>query len=383
VKVKRPKTKHLLTFLQHLIGPFNFKHFPWGLAVASLLLSGLGCFFITSAASSALALRHAIFAGLGVALFAIFAVIDYHHLASLAAPLYALGLTLLLFLPLLGAEINNATRWYDLGVIHLQPSEPVKISVILVLATYYSCKGASHLWRDILLPLFLCIIPSVLIIIQPDLGTAILILSLFFVMAFLAEIPWKYFLYTTAAAVIILVASWSTPGVIRDYQKQRLLSFIDPASQPNSPAAYNARQTTLAISGGGLSGQGWGRGQLTQLRRIPERHTDFIFPVIAEEWGFYRTSAVVLFYTFFLVMIGWTAVKAKDKLGELLAGGIFSLFTIQGFLHIAISLRLAPITGLTLPLVSYGGSSIVVSFVLLGIIASIMTHSTYTPLDYS
>jgi rod shape determining protein RodA len=161
---------------------------------------------------------------------------------------------------------------------------------------------------------------------------------------------------------------------LRDYQRRRVLAFIDPSSDPDSVAAYNAEQAVMAIRSGGLHGQGWGRGVLNRLGRVPERYADFIFPVIAEEWGFWRTALVMAGYWIFTCLIAWVAWTARDPMGRLLASGVLTLFVVQSFLHMAISLRLAPITGLTLPLVSYGGSSLLSTYAGLGLVASVATH---------
>jgi len=165
----------------------------------------------------------------------------------------------------------------------------------------------------------------------------------------------------------LAVCAWITPGALKDYQKERLISFIDPERNPNSSASYNARQATLAVTGGGPTGQGWGQGMLNRLRRVPERHTDFIFPVVAEEWGFFRSAAVILLYLLLFV-------TTDELFGRLVAGGVFTIFAFQSLLHVAISLRLAPITGLTLPLISYGGSSLVSTLGGLGLMASVAMH---------
>ena len=151
---------------------------------------------------------------------------------------------------------------------------------------------------------------------------------------------------------------------------------MDPDKNPSSSASYNARQATLAIAGGGIGGQGWGEGLLNRLRRVPERHTDFIFPVIAEEWGFARTSVVMVFYLLVMVQLARIALETPDPFAGLLVGGVLTVFGFQALLHMAISLRLAPITGLTLPLVSYGGSSLVCTFGGLGIVASVAMRPT-------
>jgi rod shape determining protein RodA len=206
-----------------------------------------------------------------------------------------------------------------------------------------------------------------------------LFLPVFFGVAFLAGVPFRNLALVAAAGCVLLVGAWLTPGVLHDYQKRRLTAFINPGANPHSAAAYNARQATLAVAGGGWTGQGWGEGVLNRMRRIPERHTDFIFPVIAEEWGFVRSTAFIAFYLLLLGLIARIAWDTHGQFGRLLVGGILTLLAVQGLLHLAISLRLAPITGLTLPFISYGGSSLVVSMAGLGLVAGVRIRSEFVP----
>lgn len=352
-----------------MTGPVKLRRFPWPLFLGALLLCVLGAVFIASAASFALARRHLVFTALGAFAFILMVLPDYRHYAALAAPLYTLGIVSLIMLRFFGVEINNARRWFSFGPVNLQPSELMKVFLVLSLATYFACRPRLDRLRDLLPPLALTLVPVALIITQPDLGTALVMLLLFFAVAFLAGAPLKNLAVLTGIGLLLTAAAWHTPGMIREYQKQRLTGFINPAANPHSPAAYNARQATLAIAGGGWYGQGWGQGQLTQLRRIPERHTDFIFPVIAEEWGYLRTAAFTAYY-FLIGLLLWKMTSdADDFFARLLIGGAGSLFVLQGALHMAISLRLAPITGLTLPLISYGGSSLLATMTALGVAA--------------
>ncbi len=369
-------------FLRNFIGDLKLRRFPWFLFIAAVLLCGLGAIFIASAASFHYAKRHLIFSVIGVIVF-LFAIIpDYRHLPVLAVPFYVIGLSSLILLRFYGIEVNHARRWFSLGPINFQPSELMKLFLVIALATYFSYRTRIDRFRDILLPIAITLAPVFFILIQPDLGTCLVLVALFMVVAFLGGIQWRKLLTLIIIGIALLAAAWYTPGVLRPYQKQRLTSFINPAAAPHSPAAYNARQATLAIAGGGWFGQGWGQGRLTQLKRIPERHTDFIFPVIAEEWGYLLTAAFVAYY-FFIVFLLWKMTRdTNETFARLLMGGITGLFAIQGTMHMAISLRLAPITGLTLPLVSYGGSSLVTVMAAFGLAANAyMRHDQFSDLS--
>ena len=360
-----------MRFILSLVGRFNLKRMPWVLLGAAVLLALIGALFITSAQSASFAKRHLLFMLIGIVAFLCVALFDYRHLAGLSVPLYAAGMLALALLPLLGVSVNRARRWYDLGVFHAQPSEPMKYIVVLVVATYFAYRARLDRLRDLAVPLVLTLAPMLLVARQPDLGTAMLFLPSFFAMAFLARVPTRNLALLAVAGGLLALAAWFTPGVVKDYQKDRLISFIDPQRNPNSSASYNAVQATLAVTGGGLTGQGWGQGRLNRLRRIPERHTDFVFPVIAEEWGFIRTTTVVAFYLLVIVFLGRITRSTRDRFGHLLSGGVMTVFGFQCLLHMAISLRLAPITGLTLPLISYGGSSLVSTFAGLALVASV------------
>jgi rod shape determining protein RodA len=308
---------------------------------------------------------------IGVAAFFCVALFDYRNLASLSVPLYIAGMLALALLPLLGVSSHRAKRWYDLGPFNAQPSEPMKYVIVLIVATYFTCRRRIDRLRDLAVPLALTGAPMLLIIRQPDLGSAMLLLPSFFVIAFVAGVPLRNLIVLVLAGALLAVAAWFTPGALTDYQKGRLIGFVDPDRDPNSPASFNAARATLAVTGGGATGQGWGQGRLNRLRRIPERHTDFIFPVIAEEWGFFRTSGMVALYILIMVFLARIASRTHDRFGRMVSVGVLSVFAFQSLLHMAISLRLAPITGLTLPLVSYGGSSLVSTFGGLGLISSV------------
>jgi rod shape determining protein RodA len=347
---------------------------PWHLLLLAVLLSGIGAAFIRSSHSALFAQKHLVFAGAGCIVFMALAFLDYRHLSNAAPLLYAAGLGSLAALFVLGVTVNYARSWFDLGFVSVQPAEPMKYVLAIVLADYFGTRRRVDRLRDLLPPLVLAGAPTLLIMAQPDLGTALVMVPVFLGVAFLAGAPVRNLVIVVAAGCVLLVAAWFTPGLLKDYQRSRLLSFVDPARNPDSPAAYNAEQATMAVSAGGLTGQGWGQGVLTHLGRIPEQYADFIFPVIAEEWGFMRTAPLVCLYLLIAVLLARAARATWDPFGRLLIGGVLTIFVVQSLLHIAISLRLAPITGLTLPFVSYGGSSLVSTFAGFGLVASVRVH---------
>ena len=352
------------------MGRPQLSRLPWSLPVLALALAGVGALFITSAHSYGLGLRHAVFTGIGLFFFTAAALFNYRHLPALSIPLYVAGIVALALLPLFGTG-PGARRWYDLGIVNVQPSVPMKLVVVVALADFFSRHRHPTFTRGILPALALTVVPTGLIVMQPDLGTAILFVPLFFVVSFLAGARIRHLLVLVLAGAIIASAAWFTPGVIKEYQKRRVRGFLFPETMPNSSAVYNAQQATLAIASGGWYGRGWGEGRLSQLGRIPESHTDFIFAVIAEEWGFAGAAPIIAAYLALVGAMCRVTARARDRFGRLLAGGVTSILAVQILLHLAIALRLAPITGLTLPLISYGGSSLVTTFAGLGLTANV------------
>jgi len=360
--------------IRHITGRVFPKRMPLHVLLLALVLTCIGAAFIRSAHHATYAYKHLVFAGIGCVAFVALSLFDYRHLRGIALPLYGAGVLALAGLPFLGVVVNNARRWYDLGLFHAQPSEPMKYLLVIALADYFRMRPRRERLRDMPLPLALTVVPMLLIVIQPDFGTALILLPVFFGMAFLGGVKVRNLAILAVGGCVLLAAAWLIPGALKDYQKERVMGFIDPARNPDTPAAYNARQATIAISAGGLKGQGWGQGVLNRLGRVPERHTDFIFPVVAEEWGFVRTAPLILLYLLVVFVLAQLARTTREPFGRLLIGGVLIVFAVQSLLHMAISLRLAPITGLTLPLISYGGSSLVSTYAGLGLAASVRMH---------
>jgi rod shape determining protein RodA len=356
------------------VGRVSAAQFPWLLLAIALVLTLIGCAFIYSAESLGMALRHMVFAGVGCGVFFVLSLFDYRHLRGVVPVLYVLGLVSLAGLFLFGTTINFARRWYDVGFFHVQPSEPMKYLLVVVLADYLRSRERLDRLRDLVGPAVIVGAPMLLVTKQPDLGTALIFGALFFAMTFLAGVPVRNLLLLFALGVAMLAAAWFTPHVLEDYQRDRLEGFLNPEADAESDAAYNAKQAITAVAAGGLKGQGYGRGVLNRLGRIPESYADFMFPVIAEEWGFERTAPFACIHLLLVLVLGRIAWKTREPFGRLIVGGVLCLLALQSFLHMAIALRLGPITGLPLPLVSYGGSALLSTFGGLGLVASVRTH---------
>lgn len=313
---------------------------------------------------------------LGIVLFFFFSNFDYRRLWDVTYFLYGFCLLLLFLVLALGIVRLGAQRWLKFIWFSIQPSEIVKLAMVIFLARYFSTKSAGDLslqvdragpLRSLILPLLFTALPMGMIIEQPDLGSGIMLLVIFMIMLYLAGVRLKYILIFLLVIIACLPVLWH---LLRDYQKDRLLVFLNPNIDPLG-AGYTVIQSKIAVGSGGLFGKGWLSGTQSQLRFLPESHTDFIFATFAEEWGFLGCAALLLLY-YLLISKGISiARRSADNFGRLLASGISAMLGIQVFINIAMNLGLAPVVGLPLPLMSYGGSSMFLTFISLGILANI------------
>jgi len=313
---------------------------------------------------------------LGLALFFLMSNMNYRRLWDATYFLYGLAILLLLLVFLLGIVRLGAQRWLKFIWFNFQPSEITKLIMVIFMARYFSAKSIDDvslkvnkmgIVRGLLLPLIFVALPVGLIIEQPDLGSATIIFFVFIAMVFIAGVRFRYIMIFIALILLSLPVFWQ---VLRGYQKERLLVFLNPNIDPLG-AGYTVIQAKIAIGSGGIFGKGWLSGTQSQLHFLPESHTDFIFATFAEEWGFLG-SCLVLFLYYLLIREGiLIAQRTSDKFGKLLALGISLMLGIQVFINVAMNLGLAPVVGLPLPLMSYGGSSIIVTFIALGILVNI------------
>ncbi len=287
------------------------------------------------------------------------------------APLaYAVGLLLLIAVALFGEVVNGARRWLDLGFIRIQPSELMRLAVPLVLAWYLHQKQESLRSLDYAIAIVLLALPVGLILRQPDLGTALLIAASGFFVIYLGGLSLKLI----AAVAVLAVASapliWH---LLHDYQRRRILIMLDPSSDPLG-AGYHIIQSTIAVGSGGLTGKGWMKGTQTHLDFLPERSTDFIFAVLAEEFGLIGNLLLLLLYTA-IVYRGLTlAARAPTLFGRLLAAALVLTFFVYAFVNMGMVSGILPVVGVPLPLVSYGGTSMVTVLLGFGIVMSVATH---------
>ncbi|MFA5090161.1 MAG: rod shape-determining protein RodA [Candidatus Omnitrophota bacterium] len=312
----------------------------------------------------------------GAALFLYMSNLNYRHLWDVAYLLYALAILFLLLVFMLGIVRLGAQRWIRLAWFNFQPSEVAKIAVVIFMARYFSTKSVQEtalrvsrfsLWRSLFIPFFFMAAPIVLIIEQPDLGSGAMVLAIFLAMLYLSGVKLGYIWASLGAMLAMLPFVWH---FLRDYQKDRLMVFLNPNIDPLG-AGYTIIQSKIAIGSGGFFGKGWLSGTQGQLRFLPESHTDFIFATFAEEWGFFGCCLLLLLYYLLIRQGIMIALRTADDFGKLLALGISSMLGLQVAVNIAMNMGLAPVVGLPLPLMSYGGSSVCVTFISLGILASI------------
>ncbi|MFC1653859.1 rod shape-determining protein RodA [Patescibacteria group bacterium] len=334
-----------------------------GIIVPAIILT---IFSLTSIGSISpqLIQQQAIYIGLGLVAFALFSLMDYHIYGFFTWSWYAASIILLLATFIFGDSTRGSIRWIDLGFFRFQPSEFVKPLLIIFLSVYMA-RSKTHL-KNYFNLLFASIFPLLLIFLQPDLGTAIILGVIILSQLFISKFPKKYIFLTLLPIMLISPVVFS---FLKPYQVQRLQTFIDPKKDPLG-SGYNSIQSVIAVGSGKLVGKGLGHGTQSQLNFLPERHTDFIFAAIAEEFGFVGAIVVILAYLWMLKTILEISENTKDKTSRLLCVGVFTALSIQVFVNIGMNMGILPITGITLPLVSVGGSSIISTAMLLGIVVN-------------
>lgn len=308
--------------------------------------------------------------------------IDYRRFYDAAYVLYAINILLLIVVFVAGRHALGARRWIELGGLSFQPSEITKLAVILMLGRYFS--EARPKWsfsfinnlqvfsRDLAVPFFWTAVSMLLIFKQPDLGTAILIFGIFFVILFASGIEYRYVLGFVGVCLAAVPFAWN---ILKPYQKDRLLVFLNPNIDPLG-AGYTIIQSKIAIGSGQLFGKGWLAGTQNQLNFLPERHTDFIFSVVGEEWGLLGTLALV-FCFFALIHSGLKiAEQVKDRFGVLVTVGIVSILALQVIVNVGMVMGMFPVVGLTLPFVSYGRTSFLTFAVMMGFLLNLSKHRT-------
>lgn len=344
---------------------------PLLLLLLALSVYGLVVLYSASGQNDYYMKRQMIFFGLAYGVMFTVAQVRLNTIESWAVWFYSAGVVLLVLVLFYGVGAKGAQRWLSLGGFRFQPSEMLKLAVPIMVATYLSRRILPPRFKHVFWTLALVGVPTLLIMRQPDLGTSLLIASSGLLVLFFAGLPWKYVFY---AIGLVLVNAWPIwTFVLRDYQKQRILTLLNPEADKLG-AGWNIIQSKTAIGSGGIEGKGWMNGTQSQLDFLPESHTDFIIAVLAEEFGL---QGVLLLLCLYLLILGrglWIAAQAQSSFARLLAGSITFTFFIYIFVNIGMVTGLLPVVGVPLPLVSHGGTSIVTLMMGFGILMAVSTE---------
>lgn len=349
-----------------------FKHIDSILMSCLLFTLLVGLFVLYSASGQNFERVNAQLINISIALITMWLVANVQPqlMERMAFPLYLLGILLLLGVALFGDISHGARRWLDLGVIKIQPSELMRLAMPMMLAWYFSRRETVLRVTDFIIAFVILVIPVLFILKQPDLGTSLLISASGFFVIFLAGLSWRFIIGGSLAIAAMMPIFWS---MLHDYQRRRVLILIDPTQDPLG-AGYHIIQSTIAQGSGGLMGKGWLNGTQSQLDFLPERTTDFIFSVFSEEFGMVGNLLLLLLFSLIIFRGIVIASQARNTFSRLLAGSITMTFFIYIFVNIGMVSGILPVVGVPLPLISYGGTSMVTILLGFGILMSIHTH---------
>lgn len=352
------------------------QYFDWGLLCLTAMVAGMGLITLYSAlnagdqsAQSLLFTKQLIWYGAGLIGMVASFLFSYKSIERWGHVIYVISVGLLLCVIFFGKFVAGSKRWLILGPMSIQPSELAKIAVIVILSRYYAKQVNTNGFsiRELMTPVVLTLIPFALIVRQPDLGTAMVVGLIAASMTVFAKIEKRTFICLSAGAILAGPAAWL---FLKGYQKQRILTFLDPNRDPLG-AGYHIIQSKIAIGSGMLAGKGFLKGSQNALSFLPEHHTDFIFSVLAEEWGFIGALTVIMI---FLLIIAWglnIAYGCRDPFGTILSVGITAMIAWQVFINIGMVMGLLPVVGVTLPFISYGGSSVITMMIGMGILMNV------------
>ena len=354
----------------------KFGEIDWIFCLTLCLIAGAGAVMLFSIAGSSWepwALPHLMRFGIFFTLMIILSLIDLRVWFALAYPVYAVGLALLVAVDLVGRTTMGAQRWLQLGPIGIQPSEIMKIGVVLALARFYhglSGKSAQLSWW-LLVPAVLIMLPVGLVAKQPDLGTAMLILMTGGIIVVLAGLSWRLIVGGLVGVALLLPPVFMFG--LHDYQRRRLLTFINPEGDP-SGSGYHILQSKIALGSGGLLGKGYGLGSQSQLNFLPEKQTDFIFATLAEEFGFVGCVSILLLYAAVIFMALRTSYLSHSHFGRLASAGVTATFGLYVLINGSMVMGLAPVVGVPMPLLSYGGTVMLTVMVGFGLVMAVRVH---------
>lgn len=351
----------------------KYKDFDWLLAGSALAIFILGLVFLFSSTyphNMDYVLKQAIWFLIGALVFMAIININYRKIVGISSLFYIITIVLLLAVLVFGSRKLGAQRWLTVGSFNIQPSEFAKLFITLYLVQYLANRKSYHNIKDLFVPFLVISIPFVLIMKEPDLGTALMLVPVLFMLLYVWATPLKYLMSLIVFGLALSPLGWF---LLKDYQKDRLLVFMDPGIDPLG-AGYTVIQSRIAIGSGGLLGKGWLSGTQNQLNFLAERHTDFIFSVAGEEWGF--VGGVILISLYYLLVRRALAIaeKSDDPCGKLLATGLAAVIGVQVIVNISMTMGFMPVVGLPLPLVSYGGSSLLVTMTAIALLESITIY---------
>jgi len=317
--------------------------------------------------------------GIGIAAMMIVAMTPIWFWRNMSVLAFVFSLALLVFVEFFGSTGMGAQRWIDLGFMRLQPSEVAKIALVMLLAAYYDwlpvTKTSRPLW--VIVPVLIILVPTAMVLRQPDLGTALLLMIAGGTVMFAAGVHWAYFASVIAAGAGAIAAVFESRGtswqLLENYQYRRIATFLNPASDPLG-AGYHITQSKIALGSGGWTGRGFMQGTQTRLNFLPEKHTDFIFTTLAEEFGFLGASSLLMLYILVIVFCLFAALRMTDRFSSLLVIGISVTFFLFFAVNMSMVMGLAPVVGVPLPLVSYGGSAMLVLLAAFGLVQSAHVH---------
>ena len=352
------------------------QHINWALLGLVLILFWAGVLNLFSASAlrveGGLALtpfymKQMVWGGAGFLLMLLVMLFDYRHLKPLSWYFYVLTIIFLLCVPIWGKTICGAKRWLGFGFFNFQPSEMAKVSVLILGASVLTKTDDVLGWRDLVKVMSVALLPAILIIKQPDLGSGLILILILGGMILYKGVKKRVFKTLLISFPLLLPLSWN---FLHDYQKERILTFLNPERDPLG-SGYHIIQSQIAIGSGRFWGKGFLEGTQSQLRFLPEKHTDFAFAVFGEEWGFVGSVILLILFCFFLYQVFLVSQEAKDKFGTYLAIGVFFYFFWQILINMGMVLGLMPVVGIPLPFISYGGSASLVNFCLIGLVMNV------------
>ncbi|MFO0996444.1 MAG: rod shape-determining protein RodA [Alphaproteobacteria bacterium] len=355
--------------------PEKIWHFNWSVIALLVAIASIGFLTLYSAAGGSLepwAVRQMVRFGIGLSILVVVGAIDIRIWFRLAYVMYGIAFAMLAAVEVVGTGAMGAERWLSLGVIQVQPSEVMKVSLVLALARYYHGQMPDQVTRPLALavPLVMALVPAALLMRQPDLGTAMMLIMATAAMMFLAGVrPW-FFIVSIALAAGAAPVAWR---FMRDYQRHRILTFLDPESDPLGKG-YHILQSKIALGSGGIFGKGFMEGSQSYLNYLPEKQTDFIFTMFAEEFGMVGGIVLVLLYLLLLVAGLGISLKSRSQFGRMLGYGLTTLFFLYVFINIAMVMGIVPVVGVPLPLLSYGGTAMLTLMFSFGLLMSVSVH---------